>query len=52
MGKKESKKRHAKSEEELKQLEKQKQKSEWERKFLHNLMLKFLGILENIPEEG
>jgi len=29
-----------------------KQKCEWERKFLHNLMRKFLNILESIPKEG
>lgn len=30
----------------------QREKLEWERKFLHRLMLKFLDILEKIPEEG
>lgn len=28
------------------------EKDDWKRKFLHNLMLKFLIILESIPEEG
>jgi len=28
------------------------QKLEWERKFLHRLMLKFIGILDTIPAEG
>ncbi|XP_003696210.1 RNA helicase aquarius isoform X1 [Apis florea] len=29
-----------------------KEKLEWERKFLHKLMIKFMTILETIPEEG
>ncbi|KAJ8670441.1 hypothetical protein QAD02_001700 [Eretmocerus hayati] len=28
------------------------EKVEWERKFLHRLMIKFMTILESIPEEG
>lgn len=30
----------------------EKQRLEWEKKFLHKLILKFLNILESIPEEG
>lgn len=30
----------------------QKEKLEWERKFLHRLMIKFMTILETIPSEG
>ena len=29
-----------------------KEKLEWERKFLHKLMIKFMTILETVPEEG
>lgn len=29
-----------------------KEKLEWERKFLHRLMIKFMTILETVPEEG
>ncbi|KAI5746289.1 hypothetical protein M8J77_001932 [Diaphorina citri] len=30
----------------------EKEKLEWERKYLHKIMLKFLNVVENIPEEG
>lgn len=30
----------------------EKERLEWEKKFLHRLILKFLDVLESIPEEG
>lgn len=52
MNRKESKKNKSTTEEEKRKVEEEQRKLEWERKFLHNLMLKFLEILESIPADG
>lgn len=52
MNRNESKKSHSLTEAEKQKIEEEQKKLEWERKFLRNLMLKFLGILESIPAEG
>lgn len=52
MNRKESRKNKTATDEEKRKIEEEQRKLEWERKFLHNLMLKFLEILESIPAEG